>query len=543
MTWLLVFSFSFRQCQSSNLFQLFSNSLGFLNDRLSSCPPGTKPSENMAFEDESFSLVMDYFEDQIVCEEEYVTLYNEILELKHEIIKDRISYTKRVELIKRIGEWREDLGNKYAMLKKENFDALKEIFKERVRGTNIPNSIIMEYLTFIIENIINSNRATLKYSKIMILTVNLLIILIKTASSSEFLKFIINNIYLDMTSENQKKSLYSAYHQMLPEYSKYLEKFNVHKTRQEKFLEICDIYLVLLNYFPRNDFIFSQKIPSIFMAFFHSLPIYKALISTERDCFDSSLMEIKLYPSINLYAYLQIFDFFLKQSDFNNNFSSSIERVLHKLRIFTIVKEIFFKNEPLLYVLKYCLDYELYYIFEFLLNYSDNDTEFFETCVRLLEKLLINHDIEISILSQIISVCPRITVHVLDRILIELMSENCDRKDLHVPTITALRRIILATENISSHTLNWDMSEELQSFITQDTKFNPKYPYFFNAARIYLQRRFNIPFSRTRFEKDFSEEVDWIEVIGFVNFFLDRESSLSNKISVEKQPVVTTTHK
>jgi hypothetical protein len=539
---LLLFSFLFHQSRGSFLFQIVSNGLKVLNDRLISCQAGTEAATNVASEDESFNLVPETIDDPIVCEQDYAILFNEILELKQSVITVNKSSSKKFEIIRRICDWRDNPHNKNAILLKEHFDVLIEILKERIRATHIPDSIITEYLTFLTENIIIFNRGTFKYAKILAYTVNLLSCIIRTAGSSDFLKLILYNVYLDL-SEDLKLSLYSSYHKMLPEYSKYLDRFPNVQRRQQTYFRICEIYLVLLNYFPRNPFIFSEKIPPIFTTFFHLLPIYKALMSSEKDRFDLSLQYFQLRTFISLHEQLQIFNFFLKQTGFNNNFGASIKRVLHKLQVFAVLKDIFFQAEPLIYILQYCLDYGFLYIFELLLNYSNNDIVFVDTCICLLEKLLIGRDIQISLLAQLLSVCPRITVNVLDEILIILLNENSERRDLNVPIITAFRRIILATENISMDSSNWDMSEKLQNFIAQDANFSPRDPYFFQAARIYLQRCFGIPFSRTKFNEDVGEEVDWIEVIGFVNFFLNREWSLSRDNTLVHKPFVTTNHK
>lgn len=547
----LFLSFLFHQTRTSALFNLATltyklftarteleatKRTDIIEKRTSSISVSDKTVDTKYDEDEDFYLLSE-FNDVIITESEYNQILLEIDELRNQILHAARSSSKKFEIIEQISNWRADQFNKFSLPWKTHFKTLNEIVLERDNAVYIPNSIVKEYLQFVIENVIISKKNTLKYRQIIYKTVNLLNSLIRTASNSDFFDLILKSVYFDLL-EHQKLSIFNTFHSLLPEFSKSLDEFHDRKSKQKAFFKILKFYLKILNSLkPNFHDISAYKTPQIFVSFFELLPIYQALINEDSNYLNNFT---QLKTTGNLNEKLKLVDFFLKESDFNNNFLITIPRALNKIRVFTIIKNIFFKQENLLSILNYCLTNEFIYIFELVLNYSYNDEVFFGTCVSLIKRFVITRKITISIYVVVLGACPNITAEVLDNILINHLTENPSRRDLNVPLIHAARKIILATENISKQS-NWNMSERLK-YILKHEKYEANDPSFFQAARIYLYRRFNIPFTNTKFTEDTAEEADWTEVIGFINFFIERECEKA-KIDSKDVPKITTNDK
>jgi hypothetical protein len=190
--------------------------------------------------------------------------------------------------------------------------------------------------------------------------------------------------------------------------------------------------------------------------------------------------------------------------------------------------------------LNYCLDKKLMFLFEFLLNFSENDTEFIETCYDLIERFMSNERYEIDVYSAVLAACPKMTMNDFDNILIKVLDVNPGLNDLNAQKFRGFRRILAAVDNISiSNHTTWQMSESLINLIESDP-FDAQDHYLYHSARIYLYRRFGIPFTCTTFEGDTCEDVDWVEVIGFANFFLEKEGFKAEMIRSDVPKIFTT---
>ena len=518
----LFFSLLFHKLKTSNLFDFAFKNLRILNGIIfkNQIEPILSLNDDKI---EDFGLITGS-DDLIISRLEYEEVISSLNEFKIQIFLVLKSNTKKFQVIQLIEKWRDDPINKFALpCWKEHFHLLTKIFQERGKHFYIPNSIVKEYLNFIIEKVILPIKNSLKFNEIIDLIISLITLMMKNAGNTNFIDLILKEVHMDF-NPNQIISLFNSFHEFLPRFSKSLNEI-VGKEKQKAFLRVLKIYLTIFNYFHNFKIeIFAlkrfHKVPPMFESFFDLLPIYQVLISETPDILNSIIIN----PNLATTECLGMFNFFLKETEFNNVFSSSIPRVLNKIQIFSYIKEILFNSNSLFYILNYSLDKGLIYIFEFLLNFTnDDDTILFDTCCALIQKFMTNKKYSISLYAAVLAVCPKITIAILDDLLMKLLSENKYRKDLNLDDIRGFRRIIAAAENIYNHSTTWEMSDGLIKILESDPSFDPKNHYFFQAARVYLYRKFGIPFTCTNFIGDTYEEVDWIEVIGFVNFFLERE--------------------
>lgn len=488
---------------------------------------------------DDFSIITGS-EHHILTEIEYEQIVTIIKDFKSQVLLVQKSNSKKFQIIEKIEKWRDDPINKFAVPWMEHFEVLYHLFQERGNQIYIANSILKEYLDFIFEKILTPSKGKVRHQEILDKFVSLFSLMIRNTSNIIFIDLILRQVHKDF-SDHQVMSLFSNFHQLLPHYANHLQSIEA-KEQQNSFSKILKVYLTYFNYFhhrkSRNIYAIRRcfHVPGIFVAFFELIPIYHAFISETTKVLNY-LGSISNLESLEI---IGIINFFLEQTKFNNVFGSSVPAVLNKINIFAIIKDIIFSQYALLDILTYCLDYSLMYVFEFILIFSNENAEFFETCLALIERFMTNKKYDIDVYAAVLAVCPRITLEDLDKILMKLLDANPDRKDLDITNIRGFRKIIAAVDNIPNSPI-WQMSDTLIKMIESDT-YDSKDHFFYHAARIYLHRRFGIPFSCTRFTDDTSEEVDWVEVIGFINFFLEREG-MKAKMKRSDIPKISTTHK
>jgi hypothetical protein len=541
----LFFSFLFNKLRTSNLFEFACQGLRLFGSGLFKLQiePGeeVRSSDNPDKIDE-FTLITGS-DRNLISEIEYERIISMIKQLKNQILNvNRSSDSIKIEIIERIEGWRDDPINRFALPWKEHFEVLTEIFRVRGNQFYVSNSITKEYFEFIFENILipSKGKGSIKHSEILDKIVGLLTLMMKNVNNIIFIDLILKEVRNDL-SKHQILTLFNDFHQVLPHYAQSLKRMDG-KYKQKGFLSILTIYLKFFNHFhvqnSRNIYALKQcnPVPSIFKTFFELLPIYHALISENLNF----LKNFRSIYNLRCHESLGIINFYLKQTDFNNVFNHSIQRVSNKINIFKMVKDVLFPDFNLFSILNYCLDKKLMFLFEFLLNFSENDTEFIETCYDLIERFMTNKRYEIDVYSAVLAVCPKMTMNDFDNILIKLLDVNPGRNDLNVQEIRGFRRILAAVDNISiSNHPTWQMSESLINLIESDP-FDAHDHYLYHSARIYLYRRFGIPFTCTTFEADTAEDVDWVEVIGFANFFLEKEGVKAEMIRSDVPKIFTT---
>ena len=179
-------------------------------------------------------------------------------------------------------------------------------------------------------------------------------------------------------------------------------------------------------------------------------------------------------------------------------------------------------------ILIYCLVKKCKVVYESFLIYTEPGPELVQALFKLLGHIIVNkaygEKFGISVYASIVAVCPEITLEVFDDFLMKFIdqSSNFTSAELNTYMIKSFKRLILAAGSIDS-SVTWNMSERFIQFLQVDT-FDPKESHLFQAGRIYLQKRFGIPFSLTEIDENSAEDVTWREVIGFVNLILERES-------------------
>jgi hypothetical protein len=299
----------------------------------------------------------------------------------------------------------------------------------------------------------------------------------------------------------------------------------------------------------------------IFTAFLDLMPLYSLIISNSRSHaqimhrLDNICFEVK----VERFWYWKFIDVLLQKSRFVNNFNCSPKRPAEKGEIFMRIIANMGKNLHLIELLEYSVNNRLFYMFEALLIFSPKDEYFYLNVVGYLKKILIKRRTPLFVYMVLISNCPEINEGLLDELIVECFAVESNRGSFNAYSIYCMKRIIRAIEsipeNLSTSPIIWNMSDSLLLLLHEHSQpvrfrnrrgthdeFDPKEENFYYAAQILLSRHFDIPFCRTNFQHNFAEEVDWSEMIGFVNFMLEREAQ-SFKVDIEYIPIFSTNNK
>lgn len=526
----LIFLFSLQLKASASLFQIAA----FLNKGLVNIFEGgerklvaANSGSSGRINDEDFSVILGKGDGALlVSEKSFDEILREIKDLREKIVSIGKSSTEKYAALQKIYEFNDDSTKLFISAWREHFVTLAAIIKARGTNVFIPNSILVAYLQFVTSKVIHSDAST------MVMTDQVHFIIremVRTATKAEIIEIILKPT-CSWFFYRQKISLLEAAHLLLRDFSLTSVKLDQVKLKNTV-PRVYSIFLLLLKYLEIDINSFNQvKLkfppPPLFGPFVELvMPFYPALLHAIRnqETIDHLDLRTFTYKGPEPEEILKVLDFFIKQTDFNDNFMKSSAEIQRKSRLFHKIRRYLFRDEILINVLSYCVDHKLKNLYESLLIYSARGPEFTEAVYNLLRVFLISGLKGISYYATILAVSPQMTVEIFDELLIDVISRTNGKIRIDAEMPKGFRRMILALKSIDA-SIYWDMSPELLEMIQTDpSSRDPKELDFYHLARVYLFRFHGIPFNRTMIKEDICEDVHWSEMIGFINLILEKE--------------------
>lgn len=484
--------------------------------------------------DEEFTVIMTSdLQTTVIKESDYSKMVSEIEYLKYHILEVGESIENMIHVLALLDRWQDGNSLNLHLCWKEHFKSLTELIKARENLKYIPNSIVSTYLHYICSNVLIDPIS----EDVIERTIFLIEDMILAATKPSIIEILLKIIYTRI-SNRQIFTLFNSCHIILNKFSSRKEILS-QSMRRFSIKKTSSIYLLLLKYFDLDSVSF-RKLKYMnppnrdVMPFLEIvLPYYRSFlfVPTILDSFPSKEV---LFRRGKVNSYLEILDFFIKSSNFNNNFMQPIEIIQRKERFFHKIAKIFFQELSIIKLLLYSLDNNLKYLYEAALIYSEKNSEFYSLIENFLKFVICTDNAFISVHSSLLAVFPKskLNSEFFDKLLIEVISEK--RIFENASSVKSLRRIIRAVESIDENSSYWNASNKL-FHIVQTDDHQPACPQLLEAARIFLFKNFNIPFSETSIKFDVAEEADWTDLIGFINMILEREC---RKINLEHCPKI-----
>ena len=479
-------------------------------------------------------------------EHDYEEIYDEVIQFRRKIINEGYLDHKRMEIFDKLRKWQLDPENKFAIPWKEHFLTINQIINERSNKVYIPNGILIDYLIFLAENIVKVNHGSLIFKQIRERCVLLMKKMIFLGTPSFIIQVFLDRIH-HYIREEDRIPLFQACHNLMNQAANELSEMKG-PNRTKTLRHILKIYLAILRRFDitykelRSFYVFTRP-RTILIPFIDLIMFYRVLLwlpTANQQNFRAYVLARKdrdrFFPE-----YIKTLNFLFKESEFTNNFASSLERIDARRETLKKIKEIFFDNVPPISILLYCLDNGLTHVYEAFLVYTKFGPKLHETMFKLLQHIIVSDKYDISVYTSILATYPDITLELLDTFLMKFIEYHGNENiKLNEQMLKSFRRLILATGSINSST-TWNMSEEFLHYIQTDT-FDPKEPHLLQAGRIFLFLNFGIPLTSTEIYENSAEEVTWREVIGFVNIILERESKKSGLTPIPQIHTETNDH-
>ena len=523
------------QIMADSLTSVSANILRLCSDQMAQIERDNPIQTQVQEIDEEFGVINEFDVSVTLSEMVFGNISDEVRNFREKVVRVEKSFRRRTELIDTLITWQRDPENRFAILWIEHFQTIALIISLRSKGVYIPNSILIEYLVFFADCIVNSNSKSPIFRTILNKSVGILLKLIAKATSSDIIQLYLSRIFPHLGDEH-RLLIFQSCHSII----KFVgDEIVVLKepARKRILLHVFKIYLLVLRFFDISleelkSFCHSFKPQAVMVPFIDLVLLYRifALLPTVNRNLIKTFV-LKCHGPF--YKYTNFLNFLLKETEF-----TQVDVIVHKQEIFKRIREIFFDSHNLFDILLFCLDNDLNVIYEALLIYSEKDFELFDTLLKLLRHIMVErkHYCNISVYASIVATFPEITVGCLDQFLISYLDDpESGKRKINGYMLKSFRMLILAAESINSSS-TWNMSNAFLEHL-KSVQFDSKHAHLLQAGRIYLQVRFGIPFSLTAVTDDVHEEVSWIEVIGFVNLILEKEA---RQVGLEKVPKIRT---
>lgn len=487
-------------------------------------------------QDEEFSVIIGNLGSAfLISEKSYEEIIEEIKDLRSKLLSVGKSGVLKYELLQKIYDLFDDQTEKYEGPRKQHFTTLNLLIRARCNSEYIPNSLFKAYLQYVSSKILAPNVEKEEETRDGAFAV--IHFMIRYANNPEYIEILLKNVAFHLNLR-QRLFLFEACHGMFREYA-----YSEHKIPREKRSKAIErpysIYLLLLKYFDLGKNSFERLkgkfiTPSSFIAFIDVvLPFYRALLLKEPRYGQQEFPAIN-YKGSNSDQMIRVLDFFIKKSDFNNNFMVPESTLETKRQLFRKISFAFFQDADLLTVLHFCIENGLKHLYEAELIFTEKGADFTSIVLNLIEIFIKAGRMKISYFASLLAHCPDMTVESLDANVRDWASEYKTDIFLDSPMIKGLKRFIKALESLDSNSRQWEMSPGYLALVQSDSH-NPKDMDLLQLGRIYLLRYHGVPFCRTVIHDDISEDADWVEMIGFINFILERESKRLDFSNVQSQ--------
>ena len=327
-------------------------------------------------------------------EHDYEEMYDEVIQFRKKIIYVGYSDQQKAEILDKLQKWKLDPENKFSIPWKEHFLTINQIINERSSKIYIPNGILIDYLIFFAENIVKFNHGSLIFKQIRERCVLLMKKMISLGTPSFIIQVFLNRVH-QYIREDDRITLFQACHSLMNQAANDLSQMK-EPSRTKSLRHILRIYLTILRYFDitykelRSFYVFSRP-RTILIPFIDLIMFYRVLLCLPTANQQNFRAYVIARQDRDLFfpEYIKTLNFLLKESEFTNNFTSSLERIDSRRETLNKIKEIFFDNVPLISILLYCLDNGLAHVYEAFLVYTKFGPKLHETMFKLLQHIIV----------------------------------------------------------------------------------------------------------------------------------------------------------